>query len=129
MKLSPKKYYVLEITASIGIVHSVAEPLASAGISIFYISTYQTDYTLIAEDDLGRALSCLSAHFTLKSENHMKIPNVKHKPSVRTEALQFEGQLSRKLSLYNRQRLRLASLDKEEPFLFGSYLLQIIFFF
>jgi len=34
-----------------GIVQSIAEPLCAARITIFYISTYETDYTFIRECD------------------------------------------------------------------------------
>lgn len=39
----------------IGIVAGVAEPLARAGISLFAISTYETDYVLVKTNDLARA--------------------------------------------------------------------------
>lgn len=39
----------------IGIVAGVAEPLAQAGISLFAISTYETDYVLVKSKDLARA--------------------------------------------------------------------------
>jgi uncharacterized protein len=42
-----------------GILASVADPLAAAGISIFAISTYDTDYVLVRERDLGRAAAAL----------------------------------------------------------------------
>jgi len=39
----------------IGILASIAEPLAEAGISIFAISTYDTDYVLVKSADLDAA--------------------------------------------------------------------------
>ena len=50
----------------IGILASIAEPLADAGISIFAISTYDTDYVLIKAADLEaarRALERAGHHF------------------------------------------------------------------
>jgi len=47
------------------VVHSVSEPLAKAGISIFYISTYQTNLTLIHESKLQEALGILSKDFSI----------------------------------------------------------------
>ena len=38
---------------------SVLDPLAGAGISIFAISTYDTDYVLVKGSDLERALDVL----------------------------------------------------------------------
>ena len=45
----------------IGVVAALANPLADAGISIFAISTYDTDYVLVHEPDLGAAIVALIA--------------------------------------------------------------------
>ncbi|PIN79535.1 amino acid-binding protein [Candidatus Woesearchaeota archaeon CG10_big_fil_rev_8_21_14_0_10_34_8] len=42
-----------------GIVASLSKPLAEAGISIFYISTYETDYILVEEKNLEKAKEVL----------------------------------------------------------------------
>ena len=44
-----------------GVLASLAAPLAAAGISIFAISTYDTDYVLVRETDLEAALAALGA--------------------------------------------------------------------
>jgi uncharacterized protein len=44
-----------------GVLASVAEPLAKAEISIFAVSTYDTDYLLVSEKDLHRAMEVLDA--------------------------------------------------------------------
>lgn len=44
-----------------GILVRIAGPLADAGISIFSVSTYDTDYVLVPEEDLGRAVEGLRA--------------------------------------------------------------------
>lgn len=43
----------------VGILVSIAEPLARAGLSIFAISTYDTDYVLVKARDLPAALEAL----------------------------------------------------------------------
>jgi hypothetical protein len=43
-----------------GILASLAAPLASSGVSIFVVSTYDTDYVLVQERDLERARDALS---------------------------------------------------------------------
>lgn len=43
----------------IGILVSIAEPLARAGLGIFAISTYDTDYVLVRANDLPAALEAL----------------------------------------------------------------------
>jgi hypothetical protein len=44
-----------------GVLASLAVPLAAAGISIFALSVYETDYIMIKENDLERAKQALEA--------------------------------------------------------------------
>ncbi len=44
-----------------GVLASVAAPLASAGVSVFAVSTYDTDYLLVSEADLQEATQVLEA--------------------------------------------------------------------
>jgi len=44
-----------------GVLASIAEPLANAEISIFAVSTYDTDYLLVSDKDLHRATQVLDA--------------------------------------------------------------------
>ena len=44
----------------IGVVASLANPLANAGISIFAISTFETDYILVHEPDFEAAVGALT---------------------------------------------------------------------
>jgi uncharacterized protein len=44
-----------------GILTSVAQPLAEARVSIFTISTYDTDYVMVKERDLEKAALALAA--------------------------------------------------------------------
>ena len=44
-----------------GIVASLATPLAEAKISIFYISTYETDYLLVKEENLDKTIKILKS--------------------------------------------------------------------
>jgi uncharacterized protein len=43
----------------IGILASLARTLAGAGVSLFAISTFDTDYLLVKENDLSRAIQAL----------------------------------------------------------------------
>jgi enamine deaminase RidA (YjgF/YER057c/UK114 family) len=45
----------------VGVLAALATPLAAAGISIFAVSTYDTDYVLVRERDLERALAAIDA--------------------------------------------------------------------
>ena len=49
----------------VGILASVASPLAEAGASIFAVSTYDTDYVLVREEQLDLAVD------TLRTSEHM----------------------------------------------------------
>jgi len=44
-----------------GVMASLADPLAAAGVSLFAISTYDTDYILVREKDLDRATAAFVA--------------------------------------------------------------------
>jgi hypothetical protein len=43
-----------------GILNSITIPLAEAGVGIFAISTYDTDYVLVKEHDVQRAITVLT---------------------------------------------------------------------
>jgi hypothetical protein len=47
--------------ALVGILASLSTTLASAGVSIFAISTFDTDYILVKEQSLGDACAALAA--------------------------------------------------------------------
>jgi hypothetical protein len=45
----------------VGVIAAIASPLAAAGVPIFPIATYDTDYVLIRGSDLSQAVSALGA--------------------------------------------------------------------
>lgn len=47
--------------SEVGVLASLAAPLAEAGISIFVISTFDTDHLLVKEKDLAGACAVLAA--------------------------------------------------------------------
>jgi uncharacterized protein len=51
--------------SAVGILSSILSPLARAGISIFSISTFDTDYILVRIDVLEKARTVLRQHFQL----------------------------------------------------------------
>lgn len=51
---------------STGIVSSLSLPLAEAGISILYISTYETDHVLVEDKNLEKAKEILSKFCEIK---------------------------------------------------------------
>lgn len=44
-----------------GILLAIAKPLAEASISLFALSTFDTDYVLVRDEDLNAAIQALSA--------------------------------------------------------------------
>ncbi len=51
---------------SVGIIASLSQPLASVGISIFNISTYQTNYILVEDKNLKKSAKILSKFCAIK---------------------------------------------------------------
>jgi hypothetical protein len=49
---------VLDLS-QVSVLASLAAPLAGAGISLFTLSTFDTDHLLVKEHDLGRAVEAL----------------------------------------------------------------------
>ncbi len=59
--------------ALVGVLAAITAPLAKAGVSVFAISTYNTDYILVKEEALERAIQALGqAGFLVL--NHVRLP-------------------------------------------------------
>jgi hypothetical protein len=56
--------------SEIGIIFSLTQPLAENGVSVFVISTFDTDYFMVKEKDLSKAIDALTAegHQVLKED-------------------------------------------------------------
>ena len=69
--------------ALVGVLASLAAPLAGAGISIFAVSTFDTDYLLVKEENLARACEVLEraghalSHDTLTDRRPMSLTREK----------------------------------------------------
>jgi len=61
--------------SAIGILASLTAPLARSGISLFALSTFDTDYLLVKEDDVKKA------SLALREEGHRIHPEPKPRPS------------------------------------------------
>jgi len=57
---------VVEGIYSVGIIASLSKPLAEAGISIFNISTYETNYVLVEDKNFAKAKEILGAFCDIK---------------------------------------------------------------
>lgn len=47
--------------SEVGIIFSLTQPLAKNGVSVFVISTFETDYFMVKEKDLAKAIDALTA--------------------------------------------------------------------
>ena len=47
--------------SEIGIIVSLTQPLAESGLAVFVISTFDTDYFMVKEKDLAKAIDALTA--------------------------------------------------------------------
>jgi hypothetical protein len=47
--------------SEIGIIFSLTRPLAESGVSVFVISTFDTDYFMVKDNDLAKAIDALTA--------------------------------------------------------------------
>ncbi len=68
--LSEKNYRALKVQGPLdfsltGVLASLLSPLAEAGIAVFAISTYDTDYILVKQDKRDRAIDVLSSLATI----------------------------------------------------------------
>ena len=57
---------VVDGVYAVGIIASLSKPLADNGISIFNISTYETNYTLVEEKNLQKAKKILGKFCNVK---------------------------------------------------------------
>jgi len=55
-----------------GVLAGILNPLAAAGISVFSLSTYDTDYVLVRGDRLAEALNALGAMFSIEAAEECK---------------------------------------------------------
>jgi hypothetical protein len=63
-----------EFTVQTGLVTTVSKVLAQNNIPIFYVSTFQTDYVLVKQQHLNKALKVLESQFN--NDNHTETQNI-----------------------------------------------------
>jgi hypothetical protein len=47
------------VLSEVGVLTSLAAPLATAGVSLFVVSTFETDYLLVTQEQLASAITAL----------------------------------------------------------------------
>lgn len=53
---------------TVGVVSRISGTLADAGVPVFVLSTWDTDYVLVKEEAATRAVDALRARFTVRAE-------------------------------------------------------------
>lgn len=115
----------------------MSEPLSQAGISIFYVSTFETDFLLIPEGDLPKALDVLKKKFTVDDsvstttsstilnefQNSIFCPQT---PDIATDAHEAPFHLRHPMRVHS-DRLQLVSLPPESLSSLGTIVLRLIF--
>ncbi|XP_077996504.1 cytosolic arginine sensor for mTORC1 subunit 2-like [Glandiceps talaboti] len=101
VKVQPNKWRVLNVAVGAyatnkvsgltKIAKSVILPLADYHVSVFCMSTYQTDFILIKEDELEIAIECLSANFKVFQEKDGETLPVPSSHPVDEDKLQDPG--------------------------------------
>ena len=78
------------------LIHAVSQPLAEAGISIFQLSTYECDYTLVPVQMIDKAKDCLSGSFLINDQlcdetvsARSPVNLTAQTPSISLDSLQF----------------------------------------
>jgi len=52
---------------SVGVIAALAQPLAEAGISIFNVSTYETNYVLVEDKNIDKAIEVLGTFCEIRT--------------------------------------------------------------
>eukprot|EP01118_Nematostelium_gracile_P012396 TRINITY_DN4526_c0_g1_i4.p1 TRINITY_DN4526_c0_g1~~TRINITY_DN4526_c0_g1_i4.p1 ORF type:complete len:215 (+),score=50.75 TRINITY_DN4526_c0_g1_i4:97-741(+) len=110
-----------------GVVHALSDPLAKAGISIFNMSTSETDYTLVPEENIYEAIDCLEGEFSILTEGLEELAKIFPRPSEKKEKYDEKISKQHPLSLppYD---LFVCSFKKEEASNISGALLKAVFF-
>jgi len=113
---------------SVGVVHALSDPLAKAGISIFNLSTSDTDYALVPEDRIYDAIDCLEEEFTLLTEGLEELAKIVPRPEKKTNERNDERVCKQHPLSLPRSEIYICSFRKDEASAIATSLLKIIFF-
>lgn len=117
---------------STGVVHALSDPLAKAGISIFNISTTESDFTLVPEERVYDAIDVLEERFQILTDGLEELTKRIPRPSKRFVAP--EGELKKENRKYPLSippfDCLLCSFKKEKEMIekVSPALLKVIFF-
>jgi len=109
---------------------SLVHPLAQAGITLFYLSTYSSDYCLVEEKTIGRAIQVLKSHFEVIIEGgESLLSNFKFSESTVDDNAVDADKPPEKRTLYlHNTPLYLAHMNYSDLPHFVQYLIHCFFY-
>lgn len=113
---------------SMGVIHALSDPLAKAGISIFNLSTAETDYTLVPEDRIFDAIDCLEEVFSILIEGLDDLLQILPRPEKRFGGKNEEKTFKQHPLSLPPDELYLCYFRKDEATSISMALLKMLFF-
>jgi len=110
------------------VVHALSDPLAKAGISIFNMSTSETDFTLVPEDKIYEAIDCLEEEFTILTEGLEELNKIFPRPIKDSKEKPEEKVFKQHPLSLPPYELFICSFRKEEASTISSSILKVLFF-
>jgi len=114
--------------SSMAVVHALSDPLAKAGISIFNMSTSETDFTLVPEDKIYEAIDCLEEEFTILTEGLEELNKIFPRPIKDSKEKPEEKVFKQHPLSLPPYELFICSFRKEEASTISSSILKVLFF-
>jgi hypothetical protein len=148
LKVSATSWRALSVTLgssgySTGTVSTLANILSKNGIALFYLSTANTDFVLVQEGKLERAIAALRQNFEILREDDSlesnstgvnqqksnRMSQLQQQFAPNTEEVLFDPQKASDLTLFLwPESLYLCSMSKESRSTCAQSLLQLVFF-
>jgi len=113
------------------VVNSLAKALSGAGITIFYLSTYSSDYCLVEEQTVGRALQVLRSEFKLIIEGEDMITSIeklKPKETIEANIPAAPVEVTKRKLFFHSCDLKLACISPSSISDLSVFLMQCLFF-
>ena len=108
-------------------IHEVSESLADAGISIFYFTTYHTDFLMVEDSRVQAAFDALKGHFESDSPTNTTLSLDVTKKKERSPDRATSTLFSYNVKTY-KDKFQIAGINKEAHPLVTGLLLKMIFY-
>jgi len=139
ISLHPSHFRAIEVTVdevnegytSTGVISALTKPLAEYGISIYHISGFSNDLSLVRDYQITKAIKCLKEHFDIQTEGLTdSLENINIEESQRNEIIDthYPPGSTKHLIGYPDQQVYIHSIEKDSIDNYTSHILTIIFF-